>query len=230
MNLGRIELKRLMSAGVLALATLAGCGHGQASNGPAVSPPGVLADIGTFRAKPSDATWEAVHNDVVRSAPSADSQSLLVETLSEYDIPRVYVEAAAVDLADTDFQAGVHWTRLINVAARTDPSPVAQEKVKRSACLAWLLLALRSSIDANGVDMTHMDLRCNEKFVGQGANFNNVDFSGAILPGGTWHYITLTDARFDGTRTIGPLFCTDCIWGRQPFAGTMALQQGVWGG
>jgi hypothetical protein len=230
MKIGGIELKRLTSTVVLALVALSGgCSHGQASNGPAVAGPGVLADIAAFRAKPNDATWEPVHNDLVRSAPSADSQSSLIQALSGTDIPRAYVEAAAIDLADTDFQGAVRWIRLVNVAARTDPSPAAQAKVRRSAFLAWLVLALRTSIDSNGVDMTQMDLRCNEKFVGQGANFDNVDFSGSIFSAGTWRYVTLTDARFDGAQTNGPLLCANCIWGRQPFPGTMALQRGVWG-
>lgn len=217
--------------GVLVLVTLSGgCNHGETSNGPAAAPQGVLSDIAAFRAKPNDATWEQVHNDLVRSASSADSQSSLVEAIAEDDVPRAYVEAAAIDLAHTDFQGAVHWIRLVNAAARTDPSPAAQEKVKRSALLAWLVLALRSSIDANGVDMTNMDLRCNEKFVGQAGNFDNVDFSGSMLSGGTWRYVNLTDARFDGTLATGTLLCANCIWGKQQFAGTMVLQRGVWGG
>jgi uncharacterized protein YjbI with pentapeptide repeats len=100
--------------------------------------------------------------------------------------------------------------------------------VKRSAVLGWLMLALRSSNDTNGVEMTHMDLRSGEPFVGQAANFDNVDFSQSILSGGNWRYVNLTDARFDGTLTTGTLSCTNCIWGRQQFYGKMVLQKGIW--
>lgn len=215
---------------MLAATTLfctAGCGS-PAAKGPASAPAGLLDNIAAFRAKPSDATWEPVHNGLIGSAASQDSQSSLINALTKAEIPRKYVEAAAVDLAASDYQGSVRWIRLINIAARTDPSPSGQQTVRRSAALAWLMLALRTSNDTNGVDLAHMDLRSSESFVGQDANFDNVDFSQSTLSGGLWHYINLTDARFDGTLTTGPLSCTNCFWGRQQFYGTMVLQKGVW--
>ncbi|HEY1977498.1 MAG TPA: pentapeptide repeat-containing protein [Candidatus Baltobacteraceae bacterium] len=196
---------------------------------PSPSPhPAALADLSAFEARPDAAHWTPLHQDFVVGPFTPIMGSRLVNVLVSRDLPRPLVNAVAEDLSSFDEGNAIHDLRLINIASRVDGDPGTAAEVRRSSLFIWLILALRSSYDSGGVDLTRTDLRTGGNFVGQGMNLQSVDFTGAMMGGGEWHGSNLTFAQFTGVQLEKPLTCTGCSWGNIRVAGRAKLADNGW--
>jgi hypothetical protein len=196
---------------------------------PSPSPrPEALSDLTAFEQSPDKAHWLALHQDFVAGPFTPIMGSRLVNVLVSRDLPRPLVNAAAVDLSSLDEGQALHDLRDANIASRVDSDPSTAANVHRSSLLTWLILALRSSYDTAGIDLTRMDLRTGGSFVGQGMNLQSVDFTGSMLAGGEWHGTNLTFAQFAGVQLEKPLTCTGCSWGNIRIAGRAKLADNGW--
>lgn len=190
--------------------------------------PQALADLATFEAQPDAGHWTPLHQDFVVGPFTPLMGSRLVNVLVSRDLSRPLVNAAAEDLSSFDEGNALHDLRLINIASRVDADPSTAAEIHRSSLLIWLILALRSSYDSGGIDLTRTDLRTGGSFVGQGMNLQSVDFTGSMMAGGDWHGSNLTFAQFTGVALDKPLTCTGCSWGNIRVAGRAKLADNGW--
>lgn len=196
---------------------------------PSPSPrPEALSDLSAFEQSPDKTHWDALHQDFVVGPFTPIMGSRLVNVLLSRDLPRPLVNAAAVDLSSLDEGQALRDLRDVNIASRVDADPSTAAAVRRSSVLTWLILALRSSYESAGIDLTRMDLRAGGSFVGQGMNLQSVDFTGSMLAGGEWHGSNLTFAQFSGVQAGKALTCTGCSWGNIRIAGRAKLADNGW--
>lgn len=181
-----------------------------------------------FERSPDPQSWLPLHAVLMQGPIAPDTESRIVRTLAAHPVPRNVVDAAAVDLATLDWGGTMLWVHKTNLAARDDGSPGGASRVRNSSVLAWLMLALRPAYANDPVDLTRADLRFGAPPPRLALDLAAVDFSGALLPGGTWYGANLTDARFDGSSVAGTLRCADCTFGTLRFRGTAALSDGTW--
>ena len=188
-----------------------------------------VADVAAFQDRPSEQTWEPLRIALLTTPPKVAVESTLVEVLAGAPVSERVLDAAAVDLATADWPGAMKWVRQYNVAART-PRASARETRRRGATarLAWLLLALRPGYAKDPVDLTHADLRDTAPFVGQAMNLTNVDFSGAVLSGGTWRSANVRRAQFSAVSIGGTLRCANCTFGNVRYPGVLMLAGGQW--
>lgn len=186
----------------------------------------MTADVVTFGQKPNVDTWAAVHGDILKGQLTPDAGSALVNILAKKPLSNALMNAAAADLAQSDFLTTFVDLRELNVTSRHEASTEAATALQKSSQIAWLMLSLRSPDDKSGINVTNMDLRFGGDFVGQGMNLVNIDFSGAALAGGTWRGSDLTGATFDAVTTTSPLLCRDCVSGN--VRATLQLSEGRW--
>lgn len=194
----------------LAAASLTACGKGGSE--PAASPT-LSADAEKFEQDPTLDRWDVLYRDVLAGSMAQADLSRTVQALTSRDVPRTVLNVAAIDLSGVNYPTTIKWIHQFNLSTRGDTSPAAVQLAKRTASFAWIMLALRSSYATDYVDLSHADLRDGDKFVGQSMNLNSVDFSGALLPGGAWRNVNLTNANFTGTQVQGALYCVNCTWG-----------------
>lgn len=196
---------------------------------PSPSPrPEALSDLTAFEQSPDKAHWVALHQDFVVGPFTPIMGSRLVNVLVSRDLPRPLINAAAVDLSEFDQAQALRDLRDVNIASRVDSDPSTAAAVRQSSLLVWLILALRSSYESGGIDLTRMDLRTGGSFVGQSMNLQSVDFTGSMLAGGQWHGSNLTFAEFSGVQLEKPLTCTGCSWGNIRIAGRAKLADNGW--
>jgi hypothetical protein len=217
---------------IVALSLLAACGgadskHPSDQQSPAEST-SMGSSIAAFQRNPTVATWEPLHEDVLKGPLTSNDESRIVEVLGSTPIPRRILAAAAVDLASVDWVGSMRWVHQLNVASRTDPSPQGRAMVRNTARLAWLLLTLRASYVNDFVDLAHADLRIDSGAIGQAMNLANVDFSGSELSGGTWHNANVGNAVFNGASVDGVLRCANCTFGSLQYSGSVTLTDGKW--
>jgi uncharacterized protein YjbI with pentapeptide repeats len=165
---------------------------------------------------------------LLTTPPNVAVESSLVEVLAEAPVSDRVLDAAAVDLATADWPGAMKWIRQYNVAARTEASARGRGAASVTARLAWLMLALRPSYAKDPVDLTHADLRDPAPFVGQAMNLTNVDFSGAVLSGGTWRGANVGGAQFSAVSIGGTLRCANCTFGNVRYPGVLMLAGGQW--
>jgi hypothetical protein len=214
--------RALVCAGVLSSA-LAGCNESKGT--PPPPPPPKISSIEAFGNTPTVDTWEELHDEiVVAGAITPDDESRIVRILASKDVPANVRTAMAIDLATYDWDGTLHWVRLMNIGAKSDPSdgPAA---IARTADLAWLMLSLRAGVSNEAVDLSGMNLRSRSAIVGQAMNLDNVDFSGTNLPDGVWRRAVLTDSKWGGA-VAGDLRCDGCSWGT--ISGNAVLLGGRW--
>ncbi|MBV8721238.1 MAG: pentapeptide repeat-containing protein [Candidatus Eremiobacteraeota bacterium] len=186
----------------------------------------MTGDVAAFGLKPNVDTWAVVHGDILKGKLTPDAGSALVTALATKPIPDALMSAGVADLAQSDFLTTFVDLRDLNVTSRHQASASAEPAVARSSQIAWLMLSLRSPEDKSGINLTNMDLRFGGDFVGQGMNLSNVDFSGAVLAGGTWNGSDLTGATFEAVTTTAPLLCRSCVSGN--VRATLQLVEGRW--
>lgn len=225
---------RALAAGTVAAAVLVACGgvsqrpqRAPATNAPQVRA-ALAAALAAFERDPGANAWLPLHAALLRGPIAPETESRIVRTLSARNVARNVVDAAAVDLATLDWGGAMQWVQKTNLAARDDASPRGVSAVWNSSALAWLMLVLRPAYAGDPVDLTHADLRFGAPPPHLALNLEAVDFSRAILPGGTWYGANLTGARFDGSSVAGVLRCTDCTFGTLKFRGTAVLSDGTW--
>lgn len=222
-----------MRNGLLAIAALTAALLPAACSAPpraadGFDPRQAVADVAAFQAQPSQRTWAPLRAALLQNPTQHALTASLVEALVEQPVPARVFDAAAVDLATSDWPATVKWIRQYNVVARTDPSAHGRSVVAASARLAWLLFALRANYARDAVDLTSADLRDPAPFVGQAMNLTNVDFSGGLLDGGTWRGSNLLGATFTGATVAGVLRCDDCSFGSSKYPGELRLAGNQW--
>ena len=155
-------------------------------------------------------------------------ESSVIDALARQPVPVRVLDAAAVDLATSDWAGTMKWVRAYNVMAQTNPAPAGRTTVAATAHLAWLLLALRAAYAKDAVDLTRTDLRDADAYIGQAMNFANVDFSESRLSGGQWHGSNVGGASFSNVLLNAPLQCSGCTFGSVKYPGTVALRNGQW--
>jgi hypothetical protein len=187
-----------------------------------------VADVAAFQDRPSEQTWEPLRIALLTTPAKVAVESSLVEVLAEAPVSERVLDAAAVDLATADWPGAMKWVRQYNVAARTQTSARGRGAASATARLAWLLLALRPGYAKDPVDLTHADLRDTAPFVGQAMNLTNVDFSGAVLSGGTWRSANVGGAQFSSASVAGTLRCANCTFGNVRYPGVVRLAGGQW--
>jgi hypothetical protein len=185
----------------------------------------MAADIDAFQKNPTVETFEPLHDDILVGSLNNDSQSRIVEGLATHDVDIRVVNATLVDLATVDLNGALRWTRVLNIAAKSDPTRGPQV-LKRTAKLTWMLLSLRAGFTSDFVDLSGMDLRDGSPIVGQAMNLGNIDFSRTQFSGGIWRRTILTQSKFDASTADGTLQCQDCAWGT--IRGNGTLSGGSW--
>jgi uncharacterized protein YjbI with pentapeptide repeats len=229
---GAVRRAFLRGVSRLTCALLAGA-VAACSNGIEETKPTVFRDFAAFSKTPDDATFEALHDDIVLGdiKPGDGAEALIVDRIAAGHVPRIIVHAVLEDLAAHDYVGTMSFVRQRNLSSQFDSTPDGSNLVKETARICWLLLALRPSADDRAIDLTRTDLaradlRADGIAAGSGMNLKNVDFSGAALPGGTWRRSNLAGALFSRTSSAGRLICKDCSWGG--VGGTLRLSNGKW--
>jgi hypothetical protein len=190
--------------------------------------PETLADLSAFENHPDAATWTKVHDDIMLSRFDTIVESRIIGVVVRSELPRRVLNAILVDLSDKDSRGTFAWLHAANVVAQSDPSPESAATIARTAEIIWLMLELRVPYDQAAVDLTHTDLRSTARFVGQAMNLQNINFTGSLLPGGTWRKSNLGQSLFTDVSTAGRLTCESCSWGSLTFKGTAVFADGAW--
>jgi hypothetical protein len=220
----------LRACAAVLLAALVGCSGGDAkSQGSpppqSTPPPSDIADIATFAANPSDATYEPIHSDIVSYGNVDGIWWRLIDKLVSRDVPQSILSRAGGDLSTVDFVESLAYLRELNVSAQGIGTSGA-DVVRKSAELSWILLAFRGYGDKTALNLSRMDLRKPDAMALHAIDLSYVDFSGSILPHGTWRDVSLGGASFKDARTDGSLTCESCNWGSA--TGTMQFSNGQW--
>lgn len=232
--LGTARTVRAIAAGLLAATVLTACGgvSQRPDREPAARAPQIRAALesalSAFERDPEPQTWMPLHAALMQGPIAPETESRIVRAIAARPVARTVVDAAAVDLATLDWGGTMLWVQATNVAARDDASPRGLSAVRNSSVLAWLMLTLRPAYAGDPVDLTRSDLRFGMPPPHLALNLAQVDFSHALLPGGTWYQANLTGARFDGTSVAGELRCTGCTFGTFVFRGTAVFSGGTW--
>lgn len=196
---------------------------------PSPSPkPATFAALDSFERSPDAAHWTTLHEHMVGGPLTPEIETRLVNVLVTRDLPKRLVDAVTVDLSTNVETDALRDLRNANIVSQIGNDPASVAEVKRSSLIAWLMLALRSSYEKGGLDLTRMDLRAGGSFVGQGMNLTSVDFGNTHLAGGQWRRSNLTFAQFSGVTIDQPLTCTACSWGDIRVAKTVRLTDGTW--
>jgi uncharacterized protein YjbI with pentapeptide repeats len=222
----RSDILKKAGTALACAAILAACNR-TVKPGASPAPASMAADVQAFVTRPNDATFEAVHADILKGRLTGVDEMRIVDRVAAGSVPARIRNAVMADIASVDFLGEMGLLRQINTTSRAALDPSSLALVRRSARLCWLLLELRPFEDSSQISLEHMDLRASEPFVGQAMNLKNVNFSGAILPGGTWTRSDLTGAIFRDATADGTLTCENCTWGESVRA-TLRFANGEW--
>ncbi|MBV8489899.1 MAG: hypothetical protein JO199_05150 [Candidatus Eremiobacteraeota bacterium] len=222
--------RRALACAAALLFALAGCGGGAAkpdgSPAPTATPnPTDIADLATFRAHPTDATYEALHSDIITYGYVDGISWRLVDTLMAVDVTPNVLTRAGADLSSVDFVGSLAYLRQLNVSAQAYGASRG-DIVRKTAELTWIVLAFRGFGDKTALNLSRMDLRTPNPVAVHAMDLGFIDFSGDILPSGTWRDVNLSDASFKDARSDGPITCENCTWGSA--SGTLQFSNGRW--
>lgn len=187
-----------------------------------------VRDLSAFERRPSEKTLVSLQDDILGTPSQLPVVTRLVAVIAARDLPERLENALVVDLAKYDTTDAIRWLHEFNVVARVNPTAEGPAIIKRTAKACWLILAIRPNYGEAGIDLTRMDLRSSAPFVGQHMNLSHIDFSGAVLSGGTWNASNLTESAFDGVHGTGALTCAQCIFAGRRVDAAARLVDGHW--